>query len=223
MQRSPYRGIPKVSSSRASALGVEKKFFDTQVVDGAMAATWTIAEPATTALSAVAQGDGESNRDGRVYLIDSVFIKGFIEVPLVEDTVNPQGDILTRFVLVHDKQTNGACTFAATDVMDGGQTDDYNAFRNLQFTQRFKVLSDKKVKMYVTQSETNAGAQNLYSHGRMQTPFKMQYVFNPPLKVTMSGTTADIANVVDNSLRFISVTTDASSTLNYQSRVRFRG
>ena len=42
-------------------LAIEKKFFDVEANADAFATTWATMEPATTNLSAVAQGDGESN------------------------------------------------------------------------------------------------------------------------------------------------------------------
>ncbi len=214
--RKRFRTNPRIGGF----LGMEKKFFDVELTNTAFTAAWTPLEPATTNLTAVAQGDGESNRDGRKYTIDSIHIKGYVEVALQESNVTPRGDVLFRLALVIDQQTNGA-QLTATDVMDGGQTDDINSFRNLQFTKRFRVLKDKTIRMAIT--GVNEGAANLFAEGTRQIPFKMNFTFPNGLPVTMKGTTADIANVVDNSIHMIGVSTDTNGLLNYQSRIRFRG
>ncbi len=198
----------------------ELKFFDTELTSTVMSATWAALEPATTNLSAVAQGDGESNRDGRKYTIKSVHIKGFFETTAQESQTTPPSDILVRVVLVHDTQTNGA-QLTATEVMDAGGTDDINSFRNLGFTKRFRVLDDQTMRL--VRLNTNEGAVNLFASAATQTPFTMNKVFKTPMNVLMSDTGADIANVTDNSLHMIAITTSTAALINYQCRVRFTG
>lgn len=204
-------------------IGVEKKFFDTELDDTAFTAAWTALEPATTNLTAIAQGDGESSRDGREYAIDSIHIRGYVTRDLQESQTAPASDILVRVCLVWDTQTNGA-QLTATQVMDGSQTQDVFAFRNLQYTKRFRVLKDLTIKLNVAPAVVNEGAANLFASGYIIRPFKINKVFKNPIRVIMSGTAADIANVTDNSLHIIGVSTNATATsLHYQCRVRFRG
>ncbi len=198
----------------------ELKFFDTEITNTVMSATWAALEPATTNLSAVAQGDGESNRDGRKYTIRSISIKGFIETAVQESQTAPLSDILVRVVLVHDSQTNGA-QLTATEVMDAGGTDDINSFRNLGFTKRFRVLADQTHR--IERLNTNEGAVNLFASPNTHYPFTMNKTFKTPMNVLMSDTGADIANVTDNSIHMIAITTSTAALMNYQSRVRFTG
>ncbi len=200
-------------------IGIERKFFDTQVSQDAFSATWDVMEPATTNLTAMIQGDGESERIGRKYIIRSIHIRGFVSFPQAESALNPLDTSLARICLVLDPQTNGA-QLTATDVMDGGQTDDINAFRNLQFTGRFKVLKDKLIRMERT--GLSQGAANQFAAGIRIFPFKWNVQFTG-LPVNTSGTTANIANVTTNSLHIIGVATSTSATLSYQCRVRFTG
>ncbi len=211
----------RANERRIAFLSIESKFFDTEHTANAFATTWVTEEPATTNLTAVAQGDGESNRDGRKYIIDSIHIKGFLSTAPQEAVVTPLPDIVCRLVLVLDTQTNGA-TLTATDVMDAGQTDDVNSFRNLQFTKRFKVLWDKT--MILRQHNTAQGAIDLFATNAYKgNVFKINKVFKDGLPVTMSGTAADIANVVDNSIHMIGIAQDNNALINYQCRIRFRG
>lgn len=207
--------------ARPSGIYDEVKFFDTETVDDAFTATWATMEPATTNLSAVAQGDGESARDGRKYRIHGIFIKGYVEHTKEESTASPTGDQVVRICLVQDKQTNGA-QMTATDCMDSGVTYPVLSFRNLQHTERFNVLFDKTIR--IPTEGMNEGAVNLFAHATKRIPFKINHAFKTPIIVNTDGTTADIANVTTNSLHMIGVSRDASSCLlNYTSRVRFTG
>lgn len=206
----------------AGFLGIETKFFDVEADQDAFAVSWATMEPATTNLTAVAQGDGESNRDGRRYAIKSIHLKGHVEAPAVESNPAPVPDQLTRICLVWDTQTNGA-QLTATDVMDGGQTVDVLSFRNLQFTKRFRVLYDKTIMLPVGTANTNEGSINLFANALIRRSFKFNKTFDPPIQVTMSGTGADIANVTDNSIHMIGVSVTTLPTLTYQCRIRFVG
>ncbi len=212
--------IAQLNDRTGGFLGLELKFFDTEVTNTVFSATWAALEPATTNLTAIAQGDGESNRDGRKYTIKSLHIKGFLETAVQESQTAPLSDILVRMVLVHDTQTNGA-QLTATQVMDAGGTDDINSFRNLQFTKRFRVLHDKTHR--IMRNNTNEGAVNLFASAQTEYPFTINKTFKNGIQVLMSGTTADIANVTDNSLHLIAITTSTAALMNYQCRVRFTG
>ncbi len=203
-------------------IGLEKKFFDTEVQSDAFATTWASMEPATTNLTVMAQGDGESNRDGRKYTIHSIHIRGWIQRAVEEAQAGPGGDSLMRLALVVDKQTNGA-TITATNVYDGGGSDDIFAFRNLQHTTRYTVLKDKQFRLNVAPAVINEGAVNSFASGLIRIPFKFNHTFPNGLQVNTKGTTADIANVTTNSIHLIGVSSSTTPTINYQCRVRFSG
>lgn len=204
--------------------GIERKFFDVETDADVFTTSWATMEPATTNLSAIGQGDGESNRDGRKYVIDSINLKGFLELPGGEATTDPPDSVSVRVCLVLDTQTNGA-QLTATDVMDAGQTKDFLAFRRLDNVQRFKVLWDRTFTLQI--NTLSHIAANLFSNSVQVVSFKKSITFNPPLQVNMSGTTADIANVRDNSLHMIGVSSAFNAAivprLSYQCRIRFRG
>ncbi len=212
---------PRSNARTGGFLGMERKFFDVELNADQFSTTWATEEPATTNLSAVAQGDGESNRDGRKYVIQSIHIKGVLGAAVQESQTTPPSDIFARLVLVVDTQTNGA-QLTATDVMDGGQTNDVLSFRNLQFTKRFKVIWDRT--FVIKRPNTNEGAANLFASASVVTgSFKINHAFKGGLSVTMSGTTADIANVTDNSIHMIAVADSTAGLISYQSRIRFVG
>ncbi len=203
---------------------IENKFLDTENVNDNFTTTWDTMDPddagTVQCVSAVAQGDGESNRDGRVYHINSLHMQGRFSVNAVESAAFPGTDLIARIVVVWDTQTNGA-QLTATSVMDGGQTDDHDAFRNLQFTKRFRVLFDRKVLLPI--QTTNEGAINLFANNDMSKLWKFNHTFKTPIKVICNGTTGVIASITDNSIHVIGVANSATVQLSYQSRIRFTG
>lgn len=200
----------------------ELKFIDSEIEDSVLKLAWTAHVPATVlCLNAVAQGDGQSNRDGRVYYIHSVMMKVEILSVLDQEGLAPQNDLICRVCLVHDTQTNQAAITPAL-VMDETGTTKYLAFRNLSYTKRFKVLKDKTIvlrRMYV-----NDGSINLFSSAPQIQRFEWYHTFKTPLKVICNGTSGQIAVVTDNSLQIIaSANTNTELTISYQARCRFSG
>ncbi len=202
---------------------MESKFVDIETDSDAFATTWATMEDGTNnCVSGVAQGIGESQRIGRKYTITSIHIKCLAHVASSEAAVNPQSAFRGRICLVLDTQSNGA-TLTATDVMDGGLTNDFLAFRNLQFTKRFKVLWDKSF-VITPIGQVNDGAVDKFSNGSYTTNmFSYNKRFGNGLNVLCDGTTAAIASITDNSLHIIGVGNSAALLLDMQVRVRFKG
>jgi len=188
-----------------------------------MSQTWVGGEldpAATLAISTVAQGDGESNRTGRTYTIHSVHVRGFVVRDREEAVSNPTADIICRVVLVYDKQTNGA-QLNAEDVMLAA-TEDVTSWRNLQFSQRFKVLWDKTMVIPASRGSTTNGS-NSFSSPKTTVKFIINKEFTVPIKVRCSGTGGTISDVTDNSLHLIGVSRDVNTTFTCESRIRFTG
>ncbi len=207
-------------------IDMENKFVDYRVDDDAFTTVWAggeMEDGTALSLTAVAQGDGESQRDGRVYRVNSVFVHGTIVVPANEASGNPISDEVARLALVWDKQTNGAQLNAEDVFLTIAAADDVDSFRNLQFTKRFQVLADKKFRVNVTSAGMNEGGVNTFANGEVKFNFRMSHVFKKPIKVTCKGTTAAIASIVDNSIHLIGTATSTAVLLNYASRVRFTG
>lgn len=237
-QRTEYAGpvyVPAVQRRRRRTaatrnfrsggfLGIENKFLDTELTSTALAVTWQALNPTgtgcTNSLSVPAEGDGESARDGREYIINSVHIKGAFARAATEGGVAPQDQDVVRAVLYIDHQSNGA-EATATNIMDGGGTSDWLAFRNLQYTKRFTVLADK---MFVIRPPlVNEGAANAFANQLTYVPFKMNKVFKKPLKVMCNATSANVSSCVDNNIGIAFVSSSVNVTVQYQGRVRFSG
>ncbi len=210
-----------VAAPRFRGVAGENKFQDLEVTDHALTAGWTAVNPATVdCISAVAQGDGESQRDGRVYHINSLHLRGLVKIPTAESAGAPQADDLVRVCVIWDTQTNQT-EVVATEVMDGGQTDDVLAFRNLAFSHRFRVLFDKTI--HIKPFILNEGAANLFANQRTLVPWKFDINFRKPIKVVCSGTGAVVTDMTDNSMAVIACAQSTAYTLSYQVRVRFSG
>ncbi len=207
-------------------MGMEKKFADFRVDADAFTTVWAggeMEDGTALSVSAVSQGDGESQRDGRVYYIHSINIKGHVNTTAEEAAAAPGNDQIIRLALVWDKQTNGAQLNAEDVFKTIASGDDIESYRNLQFVQRFAVLRDMTFKMPVGSSTMNEGAVNSFASSGTKRPFNMNYTFRTPIKVTCSGTTAAIASITDNSLHIIGTASTTATTLDYTSRLRFTG
>ncbi len=224
--RTGPRGAGRLAARRlnvrtAGFLGIERKFADFEAVGDAFTTSWATMQ-AIDSISAVAIGNTESTRVGRVYHITSLHMRGEVILTLQESNATPISAVTCRVVIVHDTQTNGA-ELTATDVMDAGQTDSHLAFRNLQNTKRFRILMDKV--MVLRPGLMNEGAVNLFASGQTRIGFKFNRTFKKPIKVLCKGTTAVVASITDNSFHVIGISSTASGAplLSYQARIRFTG
>lgn len=97
------QGVIGARPKPGSYLSGENKFLDCALSSVNIANTWSTLNPAgtgcTDSLSVPAQGDGESNRDGRVYYMNSIHIKGRILLAASEGNADPQGDSFCRIIL----------------------------------------------------------------------------------------------------------------------------
>jgi len=210
-------------------LGIENKFLDQLKSASALTAptdaTGGEHDPATTlCLNAVAQGDGESNRDGKNYMIKSLFIRGEVVSGPISDGTVGLNNLPIFLAVVWDKQTNAA-QLNSEDVFKNIVATAAGAplcMRNLQFSKRFKVLWSKVVK-FGTQMFMHDGT-NFEFNGISPIFFKV----NLPklnIRVETKGTTGNVTDIVDNSLHFIAFcgNTAIVPTLHYASRIRFVG
>ncbi len=206
-------------SNMLASLPTEKKFSDSESNSDVFALTWAPMENATMlCLNAVAVGNTESTRVGRVYYIHGIFIRGEIVLSAIEASGVPRDDTLVRIVVVWDHQTNGA-QLTATDVMDNTQTFDHLTFRKLQHTSRFTVLMDKVIVMKPL--AVAQGAVDLFAAGAPRRSWRFNKVFRKPVKVTCKGTSAVVASITDNSFHVIGVSSQTNAVMSYQVRIRF--
>jgi len=209
-------------------LGIEKKFFDTFLATTALAGpadcTGGELDPATlNCLNGVTQGDGESQRDGKNYLIKSLHFLGRV-------VTNSQANKTAGWIppscfiaIVLDTQTNGTQLNSEDVYTNPGASIALNSClqRNLQYSSRFRVL--KTFNLAFNARTLSYDGTNLENCGMSQSI--ECHLDNLNIKVQTSGTTGTAAIVTDNSLHVIGFSTNVTETVNltYTSRLRFVG
>lgn len=209
--------LPGARNTRTGGyIGIEKKFVDYEY-EATVASTLagSEADPTELAISAIAQGDGQSNRDGRRCVLRSVHVKGFLAfAPSGATSHGP-----CRIVVLLDTQTNGA-QFNAEDVFVDPTDTSHDAitFRNLQYQKRFRVLGEFSYDL----NSPGGGATPM----TVSKSFQLHKEFKSGIPVEHTGTTAAVASISDNSIHVLAVCgtgVAAQVTLRYYSRVRFVG
>lgn len=220
-----------MNTRTAGFLGVEHKFYDTSLASGAIGAPVDCSggefDPsATSMISTPSQGDGEQTRDGKKMVIESCHINGIVYRGSTEGVADPNNPCHVFVALVLDTQTNGA-QLNSEDVFKNPLaqvTTAASPFKNLLHGPRFKVLKSARFDMnYRTLASPVANSHASNGEAR---PFQWNVKFPKGLHVNFnSGTTASVANVIDNSLHMIAFSTNggAACTLNYNARIRFQG
>ena len=217
--RSTPRRMPNANPRTGGFLGLEKKFIDSSLSNTDLSSSWAVYDPTGDSLAPIAEGDGENSRDGRRAIVKELFIHGQIRWASTSGTDNEYGPI--RIVVVQDRQTNGAAPTASDVFETPSGVQAINAFRNLQYTSRFKILGDIILPAPCFEAEGNGTTASIT--GRY-VPFKL-YVPILNMNVTYNGTNSTISNVVDNSVHMLAVYGGdfASPQIQYAARARFMG
>jgi len=209
-------------------LGIELKYVDYALVNSALTAPTDATagefDPAVAlALNAIAQGDGEQQRDGKQVQIKSCYVNGVVDLPpLVNQTTAK--NIPTVFIaLVLDKQTNAAQAQSELVFTNPGASAITAAtpLRNMQYTSRFEVLDSCLLSFQ--QPQVSYDGTNLEQAGS-RTPFKLSW--SGEMMTQYVGTGATVASIQDNSLHIVAFAgpdLTAAPVISYNSRVRFVG
>jgi len=219
------------SIATRSWLGIEKKFYDNGILAQAIVAPTDASgaelDPsATSMVSTPAQGDGEQNRDGKQIACLYLEMNAVINIPSVEDAANPVQPVAVYIAVVLDSQTNGA-QLNSEDVFKntaGNALTAASPLKNLLFGKRFRILKSQTFQFPMVQN--TAEGDNLHSASGQQKLFKW-FIPLRGMKINFNaGTTASIANVIDNSIHVIGYCTNVTlitPSLSYNSRLRFLG
>lgn len=215
---------------RIAQLDTELKFLDNSLANQALVAAtnWAGAEldPATTlCLTAPAQGDTASSRDGKQIIGKSIHVTGQVYMLPAELQGSPQPAIHVTLSLVLDKQTNNA-QLNAEDVYSNTSADaSLNTYsqRNLNFAKRFKVL--KSETFIFDNTAVSHFAVDSFSWPGRSVNFDWFIPLND-LRINFNSTTTGvIGNVLDNSIHLIgnANATTGAPTVSYNARFRFIG
>ncbi len=208
--------------------GIERKFYDSSLASAALTAPTDATggehdQSATIGPTTIPQGDGESQRDGRSCTVQSIFVRGTLVAPITTNTLVGLAGCKCYVAMVLDTQTNGAL-LNSEDVFKNDSAAGQLAaspMRNMQFTQRFRVLDSVEVTLQnpnnISSSSTEGETMGLIEYFNLSSnlTFKQQY----------SGTTETIANVTDNSVHIIAYTSNVALgvVMSYNCRARFVG
>lgn len=174
-------------------------------------------------ISTPAVGDTAQDRDGKKIQLKNCYIKGTVQIAASELAVAPPSGTQIYIALVLDTQSNAA-QMNSEDCfknLAGNVATNSAPLRNLLQAKRFRILKDELIDMNID-TLSHFAADSFSIAGLLK-----QFEWFVPLKDMIvnfnGGTTASIANVVDNSLHVIAYATTASSTLSYNARIRFVG
>lgn len=174
-------------------------------------------------LNAIPEGNGPSERVGRMARMDSLHIRGIARMSSSEASIR-QGTAFRVIVFV-DHQTNGAAP-SMTDLLvqptnptsiwpSGGM--DQLEFTNLEWKKRFSILSDKMLSL-----NSNTAISTVLC-GAKVVHFE-QMIDLKGLQVTFNGPSGYLSTVTDNSIHIAFVSNETLVIkASYVSRLRFRG
>ncbi len=210
-----------------SSLPPERKFLDmyhaASVPPIGVACTGGEMQPAspTGCLSCPAIGDDASSRDGKHIIIQSLEIKGMVYSGALANQTAKLEKAALFIAVVLDTQTNGN-TINSEDVFKNiAGVDLFNSIphRNPMFGKRFKVL--KTWHFNVIPGNTAYDGTNMETDG---TYLSFEWYKKMRLAVNMNaGTSADVANVIDNSIHVIAFQRFSQLNFGYTARIRFIG
>lgn len=200
----PLAGYVRTSSAYRRGAGTgETKYFDTGATDTGDATAGNI-----NLLCTVPQDITESSRIGRKINVKSINIRAYFT--LDSQSTNPPTGAIVRWMVVLDKQTNGA-TFAMSDLLSAVVP---NGFRNLDNVDRFVVLKDKTITLNcMTMNSTTSSAIN-YSR-------QIRFTKKCNIPIEYSGTTGVIGQIRSNNLYFVYISSDVVSNAIWKGRIRF--
>jgi len=199
----------------------ELKFRDTEFEKFLLSTHWRNEEVAQGCINSVPQGDGDSERTGRVTYVHSVHIHGRIFSLGGMDFASQAKDQVCRVIIYLDRQTNEDqvdCEFVMTE-----QDDDILSFRRLGFMQRFEVLAQFRIRLRHGRN-TFLQSNGLWAHVPNIQHFDGEYQFKEPLVVNYATAGGDVDDIADSSIHVCAVGSDEDlgpPALQYVTRVRY--
>lgn len=165
-------------------------------------------------LNGIAQGVDVDERTGREVFLRGIEVRGDIQLATRADADNPE--IIVRFILVLDTQTNGA-QMNAEDCYLPGLTHPEHSFVDMNGLERFRILEDITIPM---QSPAAAGNGTANDWCGIKKVFSIGKSLG--IAVNFGGTGATVADIQDNSLHILAWSSfdgGVGPFINYQTRI----
>ena len=226
------RAIASLNKRLGGFEGLELKFADFAIdaLPVSTAAGLTGGELAPTiagCFNAVPRGDGPNQRLGRFFRMRSLQFSLLVRHgPINSLSGIPPSDAVVFIAVVLDKQTNGA-QLSSEDVYinpNGGVLTNGCPLRNLEHTDRFRVLATRTCKLNVSgnlgYAYDTVAADILHNLGAIEKKVTINLRLKNK-KVLMTDTTGVIANIQDNSVHLIAFTNVTNVTISANARMRF--
>lgn len=199
---------PSVTGSIYPAVGATSVF------------TGNVVAIAAGSLVQIAQGDQPYQRTGRRITIKSIHMR--IAMILQPTTAPTAGGDVYRFMLILDKQANGAAP-AAVDVLtapSGGAVTYFN-YNALENSERFQVLSDVMRPINCGAAMNNAVAPNSITSSQVLHFIKLNKKVSIPIEYSSSAVNGALSTVKSNNLFVLTFTSGGDAQMIMQARLRY--
>lgn len=168
-----------------------------------------------TLMTNISVGTDYTSRLGRVIMVHSLQLKGYIS-PVSNGAYDVKGGQSVRMLVFVDRQPNGlAC--AASDLLQAPSPANTTSMINLNNRNRFLVLTDKLYKIGPLSLGTSQGGYTGY--------IRIDYYKRVNIPVTFNGTGGTIGSIASNAIYCLFIGDNASSTstnLQYTGAMRVR-
>lgn len=226
----------QLSNARIGGLlGIERKFTDRHFANAFVTTLETAGEtnPSNGPLNGLNQGDGASDRDGRKATFKSLQIRGHFHLDIIDQATSftnaVTGARTVRFVVVLDRQNNAVAAAPVwQDVFDTAtvsaiNTQNWEAYRKLSNSKRFKILVDKVYTFNPGASTNNGDVAALRYHRQgMKKAFNIYRKI--PIVTEYTGTGDTGASIADNAIWVLTMADAANAvSVDYIARLRFCG
>lgn len=193
---------------KKGASSAELKFKDTTKGATTLASAGAILNDTLIGLT---EGNTDSTRIGNRITVKSVMVRGIAQLPAAVDvTLTSQ---VVRIIVYLDRQANGA-TATVADILAAA---DFNAFNNLDNSDRFRTLAETTIDM-MTPGATPSGAA--YTYGEFNQSFFLKAKLNLDFKY--KGNAGTVADLAGNNIGVLCIgKSDALGTVQYIARVRY--
>ncbi len=206
--RGAARGFQRVGGYYGRyANGGEKKFFDLDIDDAAIAAGATIV---IDSVNKIAQGTTESTRVGRKCTLVAMHWRGAVQLQVSTAAANTSDEV--RLICYLDKQCNGA-TAATTDILESANI---HSFNNLANKGRFRILMDKKFDMVCP---SGGGDGTTEDYGEDSISFEWHKKLHLPIE--FDSTAGAITEIRSNNIGVLALSAAGLCSLNSKCRLRF--
>lgn len=196
---------------------IERKYIDYSN-SSAFGTSWALLESSAIPISAIAQGNGQSNRDGRSCVLLSALVRWQIYTNGDDTATEDDAPFMARVALVLDRQANGATITPGGTPGTLFESNNVLSPLNLQNTNRFTVLRDWMCTL-PARTITNHHTNNTYvMNGQIRSK---EWFSKFEINVNHLNTTAAMASIADCCLRLVGIANSALVNYAFYSRVRF--